>query len=83
MKANYKLPNHYALAWGQLHTRKDSCGSEGRKIRAPAGETVIGKAVNLLSTGYYPNALGMTNHIHVYTYSSNVIVDPTPFFFPR
>ena len=29
MKANYKLPNHYALAWRQLHTRKDSCGSEG------------------------------------------------------
>ena len=29
MKANYKLPNHYAKAWRQLHTRKDSCGSEG------------------------------------------------------
>ena len=29
MMANYKLPNHYALAWRQLHTRKDSCGSVG------------------------------------------------------
>ena len=73
MKANYKLPNHYALAWRQLHTRKDSCGSEGlgaeivQKVAGFFGKDRTKSAFN--PQDRYSNNIGAS--FHTYDFRKN------------